>query len=75
MITVKAGNRCGRFVIEVDGHADAGPKGRDILCSAVTATINACLLGIQSIAEMYPEHVSFALEGDLNGGALDSGGH
>lgn len=41
--------------IEVDGHADSGPYGNDLVCAAISAVVVGC-----SNALLYPE--SFVIE-------------
>lgn len=48
--------------LELDGHADFGQRGHDIVCAAATAIVNAAILGLEAVAKGYPEHVSFELD-------------
>jgi uncharacterized protein YsxB (DUF464 family) len=48
----------GDFIIEAKGHANFAPMGRDIVCSAISAILQTAVLGLQNIAEQYPDHVT-----------------
>lgn len=37
------------------GHADAGPYGHDLVCSAVSAAITGCFNALQNFEEYYVE--------------------
>jgi uncharacterized protein YsxB (DUF464 family) len=44
-------NRDGQIVaLEASGHADAGKRGRDIVCAAVSALTQSALLGLERYA-------------------------
>lgn len=57
MTDVRVTMRDGYMAIEVDGHADYAPHGQDIVCAGISAIIQTCALGLQAIAETYPDHV------------------
>ena len=56
MITVRARLGDGRTSIEVAGHEEHDEAGR--VCAAVSAITQTALLGLQMIAEQYPDLVS-----------------
>jgi len=39
----------GRFVIYIEGHAEAGPKGQDLVCAASSALASALNLGVMRL--------------------------
>lgn len=55
-ITIKAAS--GDMTIEAKGHALYNP-GNDIVCAAVSAILQTAALGLQAVADNYPEHVTF----------------
>lgn len=56
MIRVRALLGDGRTSIQVDGHEEHAEGGR--ICAAVSAITQTALLGLQMIAEQYPDLVS-----------------
>jgi uncharacterized protein YsxB (DUF464 family) len=56
VIRVRARLGEGRTSIEVDGHEEHQQAGR--VCAAVSAITQTALLGLQMIAEQYPDLVS-----------------
>lgn len=51
MINVTIGEQNGLIeAFWVDGHADTAPKGKDIVCAAVSAIVQTALLGIVQVA-------------------------
>ena len=61
-ITITKGN--GRMIIDVDGHADYAPHGQDIVCAGISAIIQSSAVGLQAIAETYPDYVTFEVKRD-----------
>lgn len=59
MIVVRARLGDGRTSIEVSGHDEAAAEGR--VCAAVTALTHAALLGLDQVAQQYPDHVSIEI--------------
>lgn len=43
--------------VNVTGHADYAPRGHDIVCAAVSAIVQTAILGLEAIAQQYPDHV------------------
>jgi uncharacterized protein YsxB (DUF464 family) len=62
MVTVKVSIHAGHLKIEADGHANFDHPGKDIVCASVSAIIQTAVLGLQAVAENYPNHVSIAVE-------------
>ncbi|AMA72768.1 ribosomal protein [Aneurinibacillus sp. XH2] len=58
MIHITAEMANGQMKVEAVGHANYAEHGKDIVCAAVSAIMQTALLGLQAIAEQYPEHVS-----------------
>ncbi|MFB7671672.1 ribosomal-processing cysteine protease Prp [Kitasatospora purpeofusca] len=56
MIQIRARLGDGRTSIEVTGHEEHEEGGR--VCAAVSAITQTALLGLQMIAEQYPDLVS-----------------
>lgn len=56
MIRVRARLGDGHTVIEVDGHEGHLEDGR--VCAAVSAITQTALLGLEAVAEQYPDLVS-----------------
>lgn len=51
MIRVTLGEQNGLIeAFWVEGHANTAPKGRDIVCAAVSAIVQTTLLGIEKVA-------------------------
>lgn len=47
----------GHADIVIRGHANSAQYGQDIICAGVSAIIQAAILGLESIAESYPQYV------------------
>lgn len=56
MIRVRARLGDGRTLIEVDGHEGHIVDGR--VCAAVSAITQTALLGLEQVAQQYPDLVS-----------------
>lgn len=59
MIHVRARLGDGHTTIEVDGHEEHAQDGR--VCAAVSAITQTALLGLQQVAERYPDLVSIEI--------------
>lgn len=59
MIRVRAALGDGHFVLEVDGHEQGVQDGR--VCAAVSAITQTALLGLQQVADQYPDIVSIEI--------------
>lgn len=57
MIRVEVDSRSGYMNIKVEGHANYAPHGQDIVCAGVSAILQTAVLGLQAIADAYPNHV------------------
>jgi len=42
--------------IECSGHSGYAEKGRDIVCSAISAIIGTCYLGLKNVVKAEPKH-------------------
>jgi uncharacterized protein YsxB (DUF464 family) len=56
-IRARLGN--GRTSIEVSGHDEPAVGGR--VCAAVSAITQTALLGLDQVAQQYPDHVSIQI--------------
>lgn len=56
MIRVQAVLADGRFRLDVDGHEVHAEEGR--VCAAVSAITQTALLGLEQVAQQYPDLVS-----------------
>ncbi|WP_405883662.1 ribosomal-processing cysteine protease Prp [Streptomyces sp. NBC_01384] len=56
MIRIRARLGDGRTSIEVTGHDEPAAGGR--VCAAVSAITQTALLGLEQVAQQYPDHVS-----------------
>lgn len=56
MIRVRARLGDGRTSIEVDGHEEHAANGR--VCAAVSAITQTALLGLEQVAQQFPDLVS-----------------
>jgi uncharacterized protein YsxB (DUF464 family) len=61
LIYITAEMADGQMKVEAVGHANYAEHGKDIVCAAVSAIMQTALLGLQAIAEQYPEHVSLEI--------------
>jgi uncharacterized protein YsxB (DUF464 family) len=43
--------------IHITGHAEYAEKGKDIVCSAVSAILQTAQLGLMQVAKQYPQYV------------------
>lgn len=62
MIKVNVNLKSGDISIDIKGHAGYAPHGQDIVCAAISAIAQTAVLGIESIAATYPEHVVVNIE-------------
>lgn len=63
MIEIRIRRDSGRLVIDASGHAQAAPKGQDIVCAAVSAILETARLGLEAVAEKQPAHVRIVRDG------------
>lgn len=59
MITIRARMGDGRTSIEVTGHEEHAAGGR--VCAAVSAITHTALLGLEQVAQQYPDLVSITI--------------
>ncbi|MFE2563034.1 ribosomal-processing cysteine protease Prp [Streptomyces mirabilis] len=59
MIEIRARLGGGRTSIEVSGHDEPAAGGR--VCAAVSAITQTALLGLDQVAQQYPDHVSIEI--------------
>lgn len=59
MIEIRARLGGGRTSIEVSGHDEPAVGGR--VCAAVSAITQTALLGLEQVAQHYPDHVSIQI--------------
>lgn len=57
MIRIRVVVKEGKIVLDADGHANYAPHGQDIVCASVSAILQTAVLGLEAIAEQYPDHV------------------
>lgn len=64
MIKVKAYLDNGEMKIHAVGHAGYAEHGKDIVCAAISTIMQTALLGIQAVAQQYPEYVSLKIQSE-----------
>ncbi|MEK3744723.1 ribosomal-processing cysteine protease Prp [Brevibacillus sp. FSL K6-0770] len=64
MIRIKAFLDNGEMKIEAVGHANYAEHGKDIVCAAISTIMQTALLGIQAVAQQYPEYVSLEIQSE-----------
>ncbi|MFP3390613.1 ribosomal-processing cysteine protease Prp [Brevibacillus sp. SIMBA_040] len=64
MIRIKAVLDNGEMKIEAVGHANYAEHGKDIVCAGISTIMQTALLGIQAIAQQYPEYVSLEIQNE-----------
>lgn len=69
MIKITVDKKSGHMQITADGHANSAPYGSDIICAAVSVIMQTAALGLQAIAEQYPDHVVVRYDSDLSDSA------
>jgi uncharacterized protein YsxB (DUF464 family) len=57
MININVDQKNGEMTISIKGHANYDQYGKDIVCAGVSAIAQTAVLGLESIAENYPDHV------------------
>lgn len=62
MINIKVNQSSGNMVIEIKGHANFDKHGRDIVCAGISAIAQSAILGFESIADNYPDHVNIDIK-------------
>ncbi len=43
--------------IKIEGHANAGDYGKDIVCASVSTILQVAQLGLIQLANQYPEYI------------------
>jgi uncharacterized protein len=61
VIKIQARMKSGEMQIHAVGHAGYAEHGKDIVCAAISTIMQTALLGIQAVAEQYPNHVSLEI--------------
>lgn len=64
MIKIKAYLDNGEMKIHAVGHAGYAEHGKDIVCAAISTIMQTALLGIQAVAQQYPEYVSLEIQSE-----------
>jgi uncharacterized protein YsxB (DUF464 family) len=59
VLGIRVNRREGATRIELLGHADFAPRGKDVVCAAAAAIVDTALLGLEALAKAYPDHVTF----------------
>lgn len=67
MIKIEVIVRNGETNINITGHAEYAPNGQDIVCAAISAISHTTILGLNAIAESYPENVQIEIYQGLSG--------
>ena len=57
MIKVYISQKEGDVSIDVVGHAEHDEYGKDIVCAGVSAIVQTTILGLEAIAQSYPDNV------------------
>lgn len=57
MIKVYISQKEGDISIDVVGHAEYDEYGKDIVCAGVSAIVQTAILGLEAIAQSYPNNV------------------
>lgn len=57
MIKIYVSKKEGDVSIDVVGHAEYDEYGKDIVCAGVSAIVQTALLGLEAIAQSYPDNV------------------
>lgn len=57
MIKVKFNTNGDTKSIEISGHAEFDEYGKDIVCASVSTIFQLTIMGLEKLAEQYPEHV------------------
>lgn len=58
MIRIYVDKSPGNMTVEIHGHAEYEECGKNIVCSGVSAIMQAAELGLRAIAQQYPQHVT-----------------
>ena len=64
MIKIKVIVKDGETHISIAGHAGYAPKGYDIVCAAVSSIAHTAVLGLNAVAETYPDHIEIEIDQD-----------
>jgi uncharacterized protein YsxB (DUF464 family) len=57
MVKINVRSKDGYIEIVADGHANSAPHGQDIICASVSAILQTAILGLEAIADQYPDRV------------------
>lgn len=57
MIKIYVSKKEGDVSIDVVGHAEYDEYGKDIVCAGVSAIVQTALLGLEAIAQSYPDNI------------------
>ena len=57
MTSITVSKADGHIIIDVNGHANYNEYGKDIVCAGVSAIVQTTILGLEALAESYPNHV------------------
>ena len=70
MVSVRMGEQDGRFFLLVEGHAGAAPKGRDVVCAAVSMLAQTAVQEAVNYAAMYDGESFCILTAEMGDGFL-----
>lgn len=62
MIRISVNLDKGEAHIDMTGHADYAEEGKDIVCAGVSAIIQTAIMGLQVMAQKYPENVEVTIK-------------
>jgi hypothetical protein len=62
MININIFMEDGKINISAEGHANYAEHGKDIVCSAISAIVQTTVMGLQAVADQYPEHVKVSVK-------------
>jgi uncharacterized protein YsxB (DUF464 family) len=62
MTKITATIQPGNLVIKAVGHANYAPHGQDIVCASISAILQTAVLGLQNLAEQYPDYVDIQID-------------
>jgi len=64
VIKIKSYLDNGEMKIHAVGHAGYAEHGKDIVCAAISTIMQTALLGIQAVAQQYPEYVFLEIQSE-----------
>lgn len=59
LVNIQVNRSNGKINLNIEGHANYGPNGQDIVCSAISSIILTALLGLEAVSENYPNNVTY----------------